>query len=151
VNARDGHKTLIKHAVTAAIFLVALALLGASVATGKPSSTDIRSGEAVASVQGLVVINFAGAPAVRQSVRESFAVPAGSSAWDVLQQAVGLRNVGYVDYGGSLGVMVTSLYGTEAQGNHFWEFMINGAPASLGVSAYVVKEGDRLEFRYSSY
>ena len=142
---------LIKHATTAAIFLVAVALLGVSVATGKPTTAATRSDEAVSSVRGIVVINFTGAPAARQSVGESFAVSAGSNAWAALQQAVGIRNVGYVDYGGSLGIMVTSLFGTEAQGNHFWEFMINGESASLGVSAYVVKEDDRLEFRYSSY
>jgi hypothetical protein len=151
LNAHNGHKALIKHATTAAIFLVALALLGASVATGKPSSTDTQSDEAVSSVQGVVVINFTGAAAARQSVREPFAISVGSNAWAALQQAVGVRNVGYVDYGGSLGIMVTSLYGTQAQGNHFWEFVINGESASLGVSAYVVKEDDRLEFRYSSY
>ncbi|HLF76598.1 MAG TPA: DUF4430 domain-containing protein [Dehalococcoidia bacterium] len=137
--------------MTATVFVVALALLGASVATTKQSSAPASSAEGGSSVRGFVLLDFAGTGQQRQAVHATFTVSSGSNAWAALRQALGAENVGYVDYGGSLGVMVTSLYGVPAQGNHFWEFVVNGESASVGVGGYIVQEGDRLEFRYSSF
>jgi hypothetical protein len=102
-------------------------------------------------VRGQVIVNFAGAPIQRTTVAEDFAVTPGKKAWDAIRQAIGPSNISFVDFGGSLGIFITGFFGVEAEGNHFWEFFINGKSASVGVSGYAVQDGDVLEFRYSSF
>ena len=80
-----------------------------------------------------------------------FAVEPGAKAWDAIKQAVSASNVNSKDYGGDLGIMITGLYGVEAAGNHFWEFVVNGKSSEKGVSNYAVQDGDILEFRYAAF
>jgi hypothetical protein len=110
-----------------------------------------QSAEAQALARGSIVIDFSGAPAQREKVTLSFSVPSGRSAWLTILQALGPGNVSYKDFGGDLGIFITGFYGVEAQGNHFWEFLVNGESSEKGVSAYKVRDGDRLEFRYASF
>jgi hypothetical protein len=96
----------------------------------------------------MVVVDFGG---TRENLSRPFAAPAGANAWSAIQHALGAANVSQRDFGGDLGVMITGLFGVTAQGNHFWEFLINGESSSVGVGSYLVREGDRLELRYSSF
>lgn len=46
------------------------------------------------------------------------------------------------------GAYITSINGDTADSStEYWEFEINGQPAPVGVSAYVVKSGDSIEFK----
>jgi len=81
----------------------------------------------------------------------AFGVQPGQNAWTAIQQAIGLSNLTFQDFGGSLGIFIDGFYGVQPQGNHFWEFFVNGQSSLVGVSAYIVKSGDVLEFRYSSF
>lgn len=102
-------------------------------------------------VRGQVVVNFAGAATPRPTVAKEFAVQPGASAWDAIKQAVGVENLTYRDFGPGLGIFITGFYGVVPAGNQFWEFLVNGASSSVGVSGYIVKGGDVLEFRISSF
>jgi hypothetical protein len=79
----------------------------------------------------------------------SFAVEPGTNAWTAIQSAIGTQNLTFQDYGGNLGIFINGFYGVQAEGNHFWEFYVNGKSSEQGVSAYDVKSGDVLEFRYA--
>lgn len=73
------------------------------------------------------------------------------TAWTVVQAAIGTENLQYTDYGGDLGIFITGINGVVPTGNNFWLFKVNGESASVGVSSYIVQEGDKLEFAISSF
>lgn len=139
-----------KRSLIAAVVAVALLMLGASVLLSQRGSDGAPSGDTTVT-RGRVVIDFAGASNPRPKVSKDFAVPAGSSAWEALKQALGSENISAKDSGPGLGMFVTGFYGVSAAGNQFWELIINGKPAELGVSSYIVKSGDVLEFRISTF
>jgi hypothetical protein len=98
-----------------------------------------------------VSINFSGSPSdTRQLISMTSSVADGANAWEAIKATLGESNLTFQDYGGSLGIFITGFFGVNAQGNSFWEFRVNGQSSDVGVSSYVVKPGDVLEFRYSS-
>lgn len=113
-------------------------------ATPSPTATPVL-------VRGQVVINFAGAPNPRPTVAKDFAVAPGSNAWDAIRQAIGPENIAFRDFGPGLGIFITGFYGVVPSGNQFWEFLINGVSAPVGVSSYTVRAGDIIEFRISTF
>jgi hypothetical protein len=117
---------------------------GQGVAAPRPTATPVLT-------RGTVIVNFAGAPVQKPTVSVAFGVQPGQTAWTAVRQAIGQSNLTFQDFGGSLGIFITGFYGVQAQGNHFWEFFVNGQSSLVGVSAYIVKSGDVLEFRYSSF
>jgi len=139
-------------------FLLVALLLPPLISLAAACSDDSSSGAgaspsatAVAIVRGQVIVNFAGAPSQRSNVSIAFAVSPGTKAFDAIKRALGESNLNTQDFGGSLGLLITGFYGVQAQGNHFWEFLLNGKSSDVGVSGYEVKEGDVLEFRYASF
>ncbi|HEX5368696.1 MAG TPA: DUF4430 domain-containing protein [Dehalococcoidia bacterium] len=119
---------------------------GTGVTTGNSGATA-----ATAKLHGTVAIDFTGAPQQHDGTPKPFAVDTGTKGLDAIKAALGDTNISTKDFGGSLGVFVTGLYGIEAEGNHFWEFTVNGKSSDVGVSTYEVKDGDALGFKYSSY
>lgn len=137
-------------AVIAAGAVVAVVLLALSIYAATDSGTKSTApGETSVLVRGTVSVNFAGAPAQRPAVTASFAVEPGQNAWTAIQQALGASNLTFRDFGGDLGIFISGFYGVQAEGDHFWEFFVNGQSSDVGVSGYIVKDGDVLEFRYS--
>jgi hypothetical protein len=100
---------------------------------------------------GTVSVDFAGSPDERERLQASYTVPAGSTAWDAIKAAFGEENLSFDDFGGSLGIFITGFNGVGVEGNHFWEFRVNGEGSDVGVSSYQVQPGDVLEFVYSSF
>ncbi len=121
--------------------------------SGGSSATIVASGPAaaVATLHGTVAIDFTGAPKQHDATPQPYEVAPGTKALDAIKAALGDANLSTKDFGGSLGVYVTGLYGIEPEGNHFWEFTVNGKSSDVGVSTYEVKNGDVLGFKYSSY
>jgi hypothetical protein len=113
-------------------------------ATATPTPTPVLT-------RGQVVINFAGAANPRPTVAKDFAVVPGSSAWDAIKLSIGIENITFRDFGGDLGIFISGFYGVVPTGNQFWQFLVNGKPASLGVSSYTVKNGDVIEFRIATF
>ena len=114
------------------------------------SAAPPAGSSAEAQLRGRVMVDFAGAPSQRAPVSMPFAVAPGAKALDAIKVALGDNNVSTQEFSG-LGAFVTGFYGVQAQGNNFWEFRVNGESSDVGVSAYEVKEGDVLEFRYASF
>jgi hypothetical protein len=115
------------------------------------ASTVAASSSLTPAVLGTVAVDFTGAPKELEPITATFSVEQGSKAWDAIKQALGEDRLTYQDFGGDLGIFITGFDGVEAEGNHFWEFRVNGEGADVGVSKYEVMSGDVLEFVYSSY
>jgi hypothetical protein len=45
------------------------------------------------------------------------------------------------------GIFVTSILGIKPSGHDFWELVVNGKPASLGICAVKLRPGERLLFK----
>lgn len=79
------------------------------------------------------------------SVYETVVVP-GETAWQAVQDAIGLANLQYTDYGGDLGIFITGFNEVNAASNQYYDFQVNGASSSVGVSTYIVANHDVLKF-----
>lgn len=73
------------------------------------------------------------------------------TAWDVVKTVIGVENLQYTDYGGDLGIFITGINGIVPTGNQFWEFRVNGQSSLVGVSSYVVNNGDSLDFVIAAF
>ena len=120
-------------------------------ATAAPAATVTQEAPSDAAIKGTVVVDFTGAPEELAKVETAFEVGPESSAWDAVKMALGEDNLVFNDFGGDLGIFISGFNGVEAEGNHFWEFKVNGETAEVGVSKYVVQQGDVIEFVYSSF
>lgn len=127
-------------------------MLGFIAAGCSDDNSPAASGTTVTAsqVSGMVVIDFTGSPSERPAVSMPFKVEQGSKALDALKQALGDNNVSTQEFPG-LGAFVTGFYGVQAQGNHFWEFSVNGKSSDVGAGSYEVKDGDAIQFRYTSF
>jgi hypothetical protein len=134
------------------VFVTTQVLTATPAPSATPTRTPTPSPTPTATpvlTHGTVVVNFAGAPGDPQPTRsEAFAVEPGSTAWLAVQQAIGIDNLIYDDFGGDLGIFISGFYGTVCEWpTCFWEFFVNGVSSFEGVSQYEVQEGDVLEFR----
>jgi len=76
----------------------------------------------------------------------------GQTAWDAVVAAVGAGSLEYTDYGGDFGKFITGFNGISVDPNsQFYQFNLNGAESSVGVSSYVCQEGDSLDFVLTSF
>lgn len=78
--------------------------------------------------------------------KTSYLVDVGVNAFDLLKAT---HVVVAKDYGSSMGMFVQSIDGLAADSKHFWEFFVNGKSSSVGVSSYVLKNGDKIEWKLS--
>jgi hypothetical protein len=77
-------------------------------------------------------------------------VEPGKTAWDAVVAAVGIGNIQYDSY--SFGNFITGLNGIATDPNsQYYEFRVNGASSSVGVSDYVVGNNDQLDFVLTSF
>jgi hypothetical protein len=49
-----------------------------------------------------------------------------------------------------IGEMVLAIGGIKADSQHFWEFFVNGKSSNVGASSYVLKNGDKIEWKLST-
>ena len=129
--------------------IVIIVILGGYYAVNNSSqqtdtATETTSTEQVQN-QVEVTIDYAGEEEKETEVK-AVKFDEGDTAWDALQAAVEVDNIEYQDYGGDLGIFVQSINDVKPAGNKFWLFKVNGKGADVGVSAYEVQDGDRLEF-----
>ena len=132
------------------LLLVPLLLLAACSDDDDSAPATGPAGSA-ATISGSVGVDFTGAPQELDVIEATFEVEAGTTAWDAIKVALGEENLAFEDFGGDLGIFITGFNGVQAEGNHFWEFKVNGETAEAGVSKYEVTDGDVLEFVYSSF
>jgi|GEM_PF-1827708 len=67
------------------------------------------------------------------------------NAFDALLAAVGEEQVAYSEFEG-LGAFVTGLFGLSATYPDWWMFNVNGELSEVGVSSYLVEDGDELQW-----
>lgn len=87
----------------------------------------------------------------KKSDSYSVEVSPNQSAWEAVQKAIGISNLQYTDYGGSMGIFVTGFNGIAAAGNQYYEFRVNGVSSDVGISSYVCKDGDGLDFILTAF
>ncbi len=92
-------------------------------------------------------IDYAGQ---RPTDSDTTSVNQGQTAWDAVVAAVGISNIQYTDYGGSMGIFITGFNGVNAASNQYYEFEVNGVSSNVGVSSYKVNDGDKLNFVLTS-
>jgi hypothetical protein len=137
--------------VTATLPAVTQSAAPTLTAAATPTATPVAEVAGVAVVAGSVSVDFTGSPEELETLEASFEVEPGSSAWDAIKTALGEENLTFEDFGGALGIFITGFNGVEVEGNHFWEFKVNGEGSDVGVSTYIVQQGDVIEFVYSSF
>lgn len=136
----------------AAVAIVVFALIGGYFAATNVQeqgevATAVTSNENEVRVD--VTIDYSG-EVDKALETKSVSVEEGGTAWDVLKTAVGEENIEYKDYGGDMGIFVSGINEVKPEGNKFWLFKVNGEGSDVGVSAYKVQVGDRLEFVISA-
>lgn len=107
-----------------------------------PTSTPTPAAQTVT-----IDISYAGQ---RSSDTYTTAITADETAWQAVQNAVGLSNIQYTDYGGSLGIFITGFNGINATANEYYDFQVNGVESNVGVSSYTVAPNDVLQFVLTS-
>lgn len=71
------------------------------------------------------------------------------TALQLLQVTLGTDKIGLKDT--QYGPMITSIDGTEAQGNSYWSFLVNDQYANVGADGYQLKPNDQITFKYVTY
>ena len=78
-------------------------------------------------------------------------VPAGSSVYDAMRIA---RDKGRLDFNGrefsGLGFFIEEINGIAGDGENgtYWTYSVNGKEAEVGVSAYILENGDAVAWEY---
>ena len=84
---------------------------------------------------------------------DDITVAAGASVFDLLKTVTEQNGIDlqYKDYGGDLGVMVESIGGTSGDlaANRYWQYWLNGEYALVGASTQILKDGDKVEWKYT--
>jgi len=111
--------------------------------TVSPTPAPTPVGESVA-----IDIDYAGE---HTESTYTVAITPGETAWQAVQDGIGLANIHYTDYGGDLGIFITGLNGIDASSNQYYDFQVNGASASMGVSSYQVTNNDTLRFVLTNF
>ena len=70
-------------------------------------------------------------------------IPAGENAVDLLKAD---HRADTKSYSG-IGEMVLSIDGIKPDSEHFWAFYVNGKSSNVGASSYVLKNGDKIEWK----
>jgi LPXTG-motif cell wall-anchored protein len=71
------------------------------------------------------------------------------TALQLLQVSLGTDKIGLMDT--QYGPMITSINGTEAQGNSYWSFLVNDQYENVGADGYQLKPTDQVTFKYVTY
>lgn len=82
--------------------------------------------------------------------KDTHEVAAGTSALDFLADEAVEHGIGIVvkEYAG-MGKLVEAIGGlANGEGGKYWHYYVNGSLAPVGADAYVLKEGDSIEWRF---
>ena len=73
------------------------------------------------------------------------------SLFDVIQSTAEENNLplGFKDFGGELGVFIESIDGIGGKGgDKWWQYFVNNKYGEIGVSTYMVTQGDVIELKF---
>jgi len=77
------------------------------------------------------------------SNKPSYQATEGQTAFDLLDST---HTVQAKDYSG-IGKFVETIDGVKPDSKHFWAFYVNGKSSNVGASSYVLKNGDKIEWK----
>ncbi len=86
-----------------------------------------------------LILNFSG-----YSQEFDVNVSENSTAFDALKKVI---PIGYTDYPGA-GVFINKIGNVSNSNDRYWMFYVNGTPADVGLSAYVINQSVVIEMRY---
>ncbi|MEK9165538.1 MAG: DUF4430 domain-containing protein [Patescibacteria group bacterium] len=75
------------------------------------------------------------------------------SLWSIMQETLEKNNIylDYQDYGGDLGVFIKQIGDKKnGQDSKYWQYLINGEYAKMGVSSYKVRAGDVILWKFTN-
>lgn len=130
--------------------IIVVALIGWNFVNGSPENQDTSTREAVVeqvnTVSASITIN-SGEEEQVLSVQE-VKVNEGKTALDLTERVADVETSGEGEM-----AFVTSIDGIEADAskNEFWELVINGESAQVGAGSYEIKDGDKIEWRISTF
>ncbi len=77
-------------------------------------------------------------------------IPSGLNLFEILKMKAKEKDIefSYKDYGGSMGIFITSINGFSNTKDKWWQYYVNGEYAKVGISNYKVQVGDVIEFRF---
>lgn len=81
-------------------------------------------------------------------------IATGDSVWQLMGTLQRTRSLAIEskDFGGELGVLVTGIGGVanDTASNRYWHYWVNQRFAQIGVSAYRLRPGDQVMWKYTS-
>jgi LPXTG-motif cell wall-anchored protein len=83
------------------------------------------------------------------STQDFINIVGSPTALQLLQVTLGTDKIGLKDT--QYGPMITSINGTEAQGNSYWSFLVNDQYENVGADGYQLKPNDQVTFKYVTY
>jgi len=113
---------------------------------GDIGSAAVSQREQIKKVKASLTINPGGASQVLAS--QDVEIEEGKTALDLTGQVATVETQGE-----GKNAFVTAINGrtTNASKKEFWELLINGKSAQVGAGSYKVKNGDKIEWRISTY
>ncbi|MBI2474601.1 MAG: DUF4430 domain-containing protein [Candidatus Taylorbacteria bacterium] len=130
-----------------ALILIALGFfLGYQVRGGEP--LVVNGPEVATSTVSFIINPGAGYAEVIPNAE----LRSGDNLFESLSRATKGKGVelSYKDYGGSMGMFLTSIGSTSASGDKWWQYWVNGQYANVGVSTYKPQPKDVIEFRLTN-
>lgn len=110
-----------------------------------PASTTQK--EQVRKIKASIVVNPGGGQDRLLGVQE-VEIEEGKTALDLTREVAKVETSGE-----GQNAFVTAINGRTADSakKEFWELLVNGKPAQVGAGSYVVKNGDKIEWRISKF
>jgi hypothetical protein len=132
--------------------LIAFIVIGAySAIVNVRRSGEVASAvtEKVKTVKATVSINYGDDQKILGGTTlRDVEIEEGKTALDLTSKAATIEKTGE-----SKNAFVTSINGAKADSskNEYWELIVNGKSSQVGAGSYVVKEGDKIEWRLSKF
>lgn len=144
-------KFLQKNWIVAAVIAVLVVFAGYFVSTNVPKQGEVGPAattqrEEVKKVKASITINPGEGSKVLSS--QNVEVEEGKTALDLTKQVTTVETKGE-----GQNAFITGIGGRVADTakKEFWEFTVNGKPADVGAGSYKVKNGDKIEWRITTY
>lgn len=130
--------------------LLVVAFLAVGCNNIKPAQQEQRQGQKQEQNQNQTASTPSKEPTiiVSQTVEGSdlaeqpYTIQGGEKAIDLLKRKHSVEVKSY-----SFGDMVIGIDGIKPDSRHFWEFFVNGKSSNVGASSYILKNGDKIEWK----
>ena len=133
--------------IIAAMIIVAVLGGGYFVSTNlqqKDEVTPSTTQQKVQKIKATLVVK----PGDKDSTEQEVEIEKSKTALDLTKKAAAVETSGEGEM-----AFITSIGGraADASRNEFWELVINDESSQVGAGSYVVKDGDKIEWRISTF